>query len=161
MHNVEHRRTARGHARVERSKNPLANVLAWIFRFPSAAEEIDVEVYFVRDGDSEIWTRRFAGSTFTTRLSPAPETSSLPPSAVIESFGPLSFELALEVAGGRLTLTPRRWWLAGCPLPAALIPGGNSYEYDDNGRFGFHIEIVVPLAGLVVRYFGTLMVLDE
>ena len=41
-------------------------------------------------------------------------------------------------------------------LPPPLAPRVDAYEFVDNGRFRFHIEIRQPLAGLIVRYRGWL-----
>jgi hypothetical protein len=41
-------------------------------------------------------------------------------------------------------------------MPRWLMPGGDSFETVKDGRFRFHVEIRLPLAGLVVRYRGWL-----
>ena len=41
-------------------------------------------------------------------------------------------------------------------MPRWLMPGGDSFETVEDGRFRFHVEIRLPLAGLVVRYRGWL-----
>ena len=64
--------------------------------------------------------------------------------------------LALVVDGGRLQLLPRRWSVWGVPLPRWLLPGGNSFEADVDGRFAFDVEIAAPLVGRIVAYRGTL-----
>jgi len=75
---------------------------------------------------------------------------------VVERFGPFRFGLALVVDEGRLRLVPRRWSAFGLPMPRALLPRGDSYEAVDDGRFAFHVEIRVPLLGLLAHYRGTL-----
>jgi hypothetical protein len=74
-----------------------------------------------------------------------------------ESFGPFSFGLALVVDRQILRLVPRRWSFLGIPLPASLIPRGDAYEFASGGRFNFHVEIGLPLIGLIVRYQGWLV----
>jgi hypothetical protein len=45
----------------------------------------------------------------------------------------------------------------GIPLPVVLAPRGDSYEYAENGRFHFHVEIAHPITGLIVSYRGWLV----
>jgi len=51
----------------------------------------------------------------------------------------------------------RRWNVCGIPMPRALAPRGNSYEFAQAGRFHFHVEIAHPFTGLIVRYRGWLV----
>jgi hypothetical protein len=51
----------------------------------------------------------------------------------------------------------RRWSACGIPLPRALAPRGDSYEFVEAGRFHFHVEIATPITGLIVRYRGWLV----
>jgi hypothetical protein len=46
------------------------------------------------------------------------------------------------------------------PMPLALRPKGDTYETSENRRFRFHVEISLPLVGLIVRYRGTLQERD-
>lgn len=73
-----------------------------------------------------------------------------------ERFGPFRFGLALVVEGDRLRLVPRGWSFAGLPLPLALAPRVDAYEFCRDGRFHFHVEISHRLMGLIVRYRGSL-----
>jgi hypothetical protein len=45
----------------------------------------------------------------------------------------------------------------GIPMPLALAPRGDSYEFAADRRFNFHVEIRHPLAGLIVAYRGWLV----
>jgi hypothetical protein len=47
--------------------------------------------------------------------------------------------------------------VCGIPLPRALAPRGDSYEFVEAGRFHFHVEIDHPFTGLIVRYRGWLV----
>lgn len=60
--------------------------------------------------------------------------------------------------GSRLVrwLISRRWTAFGIPLPGVLAPYGDTYEHLEDGRFCFHVEIALPLIGLIVRYQGHL-----
>jgi hypothetical protein len=55
-----------------------------------------------------------------------------------------------------LSLVPRRWHLLGIPLPMWLCPRVDAHESVENGRFHFHVDIRHALAGLIVRYEGSL-----
>ena len=57
----------------------------------------------------------------------------------------------------KLRLVVRRWSAFGVPLPLALAPRGEAFESADDGRFNFHVEIGLPLIGLIVRYRGWLV----
>lgn len=51
---------------------------------------------------------------------------------------------------------PRRWSLAGIPMPLLLLPSGTSYETVRDGRFAFDVDISMPLIGRIVTYKGTM-----
>jgi hypothetical protein len=44
----------------------------------------------------------------------------------------------------------------GIPLPRFLLPEGESFETERNGKFCFDVEIAAPLIGLIVSYKGQL-----
>ena len=94
-------------------------------------------------GGSEFSSTQFAGEGRAAHL-------------LCERFGPLTFAMALVVDGSRLSLVPRRWSAWGIPLPLWLGPRVNAYESVEDGRFRFHVDIRHALAGLIVRYEGSL-----
>ena len=102
---------------------------------------------------TERWTRDFGGKTFFSVQSCGGGKDQY---LLIERFGVISFSLALVVDGKRLFLIPRRWSLFGLPMPKALLPGGNSFETEENGQFHFNVEIRAPVVGLIVAYKGQL-----
>jgi len=66
--------------------------------------------------------------------------------------------MALVLDGARLRLKVRGWSVLGIPMPLALAPVADAYEWvDDKGRFRFHVEIALPLIGMIVRYRGWLI----
>lgn len=69
-----------------------------------------------------------------------------------ERFGPFAFGMALVVGEGQLRFVVRRWSFLGVPLPRRLAPRGGSFEFEAEGRFRFHVEIVVPFVGPIVNY---------
>lgn len=156
MHELSARRIARGTASVERGNNLVATLIADLFGFPKTSRRVPVEVTFEPDRNGEIWTRRFGAAAFRTRLHLA-DVSDNATALIIESFGPLSFTLALKLEDNRLYLAPVAWRLIGIPLPMGLAPYGNSYEFAEGEKFAFNIEIAIPIFGLIVRYRGTLV----
>ncbi len=65
--------------------------------------------------------------------------------------------MALVLEDGRMKLVVRRWSFLGIPMPLFLAPRGNSYEFAQDGRFHFHVEIGHPFTGLIVAYRGWLV----
>jgi hypothetical protein len=123
-------------------------------RFPAAGHDVPVEVTFRAEGGSEIWTRSFAGKRFSSAQRAGRGRSER---LLAERFGPLTFDMALVVKDRQLHLIPRRWSVLGLPMPASLGPRGIAYESEENGRFHFHVEIALPVIGLIVRYRGWLV----
>jgi Domain of unknown function (DUF4166)/Saccharopine dehydrogenase NADP binding domain len=145
---------AEGLAKVEVGKNLLSRLIAKIFGFPEAGQEIPVQVSFERKDDGELWKRTFAGKSFSSFQSAG---QGLSEKLLSERFGMFTFGLALVVEHQKLSLIVRRWSIVGIPLPVGLAPLGNSFEQAADGRFYFHVEIRHPLTGLIVRYQGWLI----
>ena len=154
MHDLDAELTADGIASVERGKGLLARLAGWLIGFPPAGEDVPVSVSFgVHDG-KEHWQRTFAGRRFaSTQEQGRGRFDGL----LCERFGPLAAGMALVLEDGRMRLVVRRWSVFGIPMPLALAPRGDSYEFAEDGRFNFHVEIRHPLAGLIVAYRGWLV----
>jgi hypothetical protein len=65
--------------------------------------------------------------------------------------------MVLVVEDEHMRLMMRRWSFFGLPMPLALAPRIDAYEFAEAGRFEFHVEISHPLTGLIVRYRGWLV----
>ncbi len=154
MHDLKGEMVAKGLAEVERGRSFVARLVAAVIGFPEEGREIPVQVEFRTENGREIWRRVFGARAF---VSTQEEGAGRFERLLCERFGPFAFGLALVLEEGRLKLVVRRWTFFGLPLPRAWAPNGDSYEYAADGRFNFHVEIVLPLAGLVVRYRGWLM----
>ena len=154
MHEVHKLLRAEGRASVERGRNVLARLAAAMVGFPRAASDIPVAVKFECAGGVETWTRTFDGRSFSSRQFAGQGRSGR---LLCETFGPLTFAMALVVDDGRLSLVLRRWCAFGVPLPLWLAPRSTACEVSQDGRFHFHIEIGHPLTGLIVRYRGWLV----
>ncbi len=145
-----------GEATVERGTNPLANLIGAIIGFPRAGTRVPLQVRFAVEGNEEVWTRTFAGKSFSSRQF---EGGGRYAHLLCERFGPLNFPMALELVDGKLNLVLRGWTAFGIPMPAFLGPRVVAFEnVDDEGRFRFHSDISLPLIGRIVHYRGWLVV---
>jgi hypothetical protein len=157
MHDQARDTRLSGLAAVERGNGVLARLIAGVFRFPTEGKNIPIDVMISKSPGQETWKRTFGDRSFSSVLSPCRGTGDC---LLSERFGPFSFQLALVVANDKLNYIVRGWKFFGLPLPRAWAPGGDSYESSKNGVFGFDIEIAHPLAGLIVRYAGTLTIAE-
>jgi len=154
MHDLQNEMTAEGTATVTRGRGLLARLAAALVGFPPAGENVPLRVDFKVEQGRERWTRSFAGRAFhSTQEQGRGRFEWL----VCERFGPLCAGMALVLDDGKLRLIVRRWSVFGILLPVWLAPRGDSYEYAENGRFHFHVEIAHPFTGLIVGYRGWLV----
>jgi hypothetical protein len=154
MHGVVGELVAHGEAVVERGHGLLARLVATLVGFPRPGRNVPVRVSFqARDG-REIWCRTFGTHAFTSVQAAGKEAFER---LVCETFGPFTFGFALVARDDQLHLIIRRWTLLGLPMPRALAPRGEFYEFVVDGRFNFHVEIAHPLLGVIVRYCGWLV----
>lgn len=153
MHDVREEVTATGVASVERGRGLVSRLVASLFGFPPAGKDVPVSVTFRPHDGREAWYRSFAGRKF---MSVQEEGRGRNEWLLCERFGPLAATMALVLDGGRLRLVLRRWSAFGLPLPLALGPRIDAYEFAEAGRFHFHVEIAHPVTGLIVGYRGWL-----
>jgi hypothetical protein len=142
-----------GQASVRRGSGLLARSLCGLMGFPAAGDAVPVSVHMQAHGAGERWQRCFGMQRFESRFSLGQGAQQ---GLLVEKFGPLRFHIALAVADGTLLWTVRSGALWIIPLPALLLPSGDSREYESDGRFHFDVEIAHPLAGLIVQYRGWL-----
>jgi hypothetical protein len=160
MHDIDGEGHAEGLAEIDRGDGAFAQLIAAIVGFPRAGQGVPVQVRFKADANGELWQRTFAGKRFGSyQFASHPLTSVEPRDAIVfERFGPITIALRLVLQNGRLDVIPVRWSLLGIPLPKALMPVGETYEWaDSQNRFNFHVEIGHPWFGRVVRYRGFLV----
>ncbi|MDO8332156.1 MAG: DUF4166 domain-containing protein [Fluviicoccus sp.] len=151
LHTVTDRLTVAGQADIDRGRHPLSFLVAAIMGFPPAGHNVPLTVTFtVKDG-VEHWQRDFNGVRFHSW-----QYADGQPGRIRERFGPFVFTMALVLENGRMNLIVKRWTFLGIPLPVALSPNGEAWETGEEGRFRFHVEIRLPLVGLIVRYRGWL-----
>jgi hypothetical protein len=153
MHDVQQEVTVTGVAAVERGHGLLSRLVAWLFGFPPAGKDVPVSVTFRPHDGREEWHRNFAGRKF---MCVQEEGRGRDQWLLCERFGPLAAAMALVLDEGRLRLVLRHWSAFGLPLPMALAPRINAYEFAEAGRFDFHVEIAHPVTGPIVGYRGWL-----
>jgi hypothetical protein len=153
LHSASPRLQMGGKATVTRGTGVLARAVARIFDFPHAADSVDVTVTFHHTNESEFWNRNFGGQTFSSIQY---EGQGRYQSLLCEQFGPFVFGMALVRDSNRVRFVVRRWSIFAIPLPRRLAPTGDSFEFEEEGVFRFHVEVRSPIAGLIVRYAGYL-----
>lgn len=154
LHKSSETRSWTGMAKVARGKGPFAAIVARIFRFPKSADDLPVRVDFTPSGKGELWERSFGDHRFSSlQFAGSGRNEHL----IVEQFGFVKISLALAVEGDRLYLIPRRWTLLGVPLPKLLLPKGNTFETERDGKFVFDVELALPVFGLIVSYKGSLL----
>lgn len=142
-----------GTSSVVRGKGLAARLIAAIVGFPKSGNEVPVTVAFRPERGGELWTRNFGGHSFSSLQTCGTGRNR---HLLVERFGIAAFGLALLVDGDRLHLVPRRWSVLGVPMPAWLLPRGNSFETEIDGQFRFDVSIALPWLGVVVAYRGQL-----
>lgn len=140
-----------GRAAIDRGSNPLAKLIAFVFGFPGAAEDVPVTVEVSATPTGEIWRRTFGEKSFQSELKAGTECFEY---LLEERFGPLRFGIALVSEADRLRWVMRRVTCLGLALPGFLLPRGEVFESGEAEDFRFHVEIALPLIGLIVRYRG-------
>lgn len=107
-----------GRAKVTRGKPRLANLVATLFSFPKAGDDIPVSVTFLTAPDRrETWGRNFAGRLMVSTQEAGTRRNQ---HLITERFGPFAFGLAIVCDAEKLRIIPRRWSVFGLPLPRAL-----------------------------------------
>ena len=147
-----------GKAEVRRGTSPVARLVAALIGFPRAGTDVDVSVAVTAEGEGERWARSFDCKVFSSTQTAGQGRNE---GLLVERFGPITVGLALVVQGDRLRLVPRRWFFLGMPLPNWLMPGGDTFETEAEGRFRFDVTIRAPLIGLIVAYRGWLEPLGQ
>lgn len=153
LHGCAGERRWSGVARILRGRNFVARVIAAVIGFPPEGENVPVAVHFSPERGGERWTRTFGNSTFNSHQSIGNGRDEY---LLVERFGFVAVSLALVVEDQRLLFIPRRWSIGGIPMPAFLMPTGQSFEFEKDGKFYFDVTIGIPLIGLIAAYQGSL-----
>ncbi len=147
-----------GEAKIIATSSLLGRMIARTFGFPTQSGSTPVSVEIVSEDGSERWLRNFGGKTFHSILTPGKGRQAY---LMKERFGPVTANLAIVWKDEKLWFIPRSWSFLGLTMPRFLTPGGDSFEYEEDGKFHFDVTIEVPLAGHIVTYRGWLTRKDE
>jgi len=153
LHRIGRRREFHGRCKVTRGRNPLSQLIAFIFGLPQAANDIPVRVVLSERDGIETWERFFDGRRM---ISTQEYGKGRAEKLITERFGPVAIYIAVLVEDGKMVLKTKGWSVFGITLPRFLVPGGEVYEHDADGRFNFHVDLVAPLIGRMVKYEGWL-----
>lgn len=157
-HSVIDKKTLKGYAKITRGTSWVTKLIAVMFRFPSAADSVSVEVTKTRFAKSEVWVRNFNGKQFKSTLSSVADTpQDATEQGMHEQFGLLKFLLRLNVDSDGLHFPVVSGSCMGIPIPKMLLPASNTREFEKDGTMHFSVELLAPFKlGLIVRYEGWL-----
>lgn len=153
VHRGAEQSSLEGVASVQRGRGIVAKAIAAWFGFPATDPSVAVTIHMQRHGATELWQRTFGRRGFASKLSAGTGRGQW---LLVEQFGLFRFYIALVFDDGRLNWIVRRVTFCGLGLPRMIIPRGTTYEHEVDGLFHFHVEVVLPVVGLVVRYAGWL-----
>jgi hypothetical protein len=142
-----------GVASVDRGKSALSRLIGRIVGFPAEGSGIPVSVRIDARKGKERWYRDFDGHRFASTYTLGKGRFDR---LMCERFGPVKVGMALVPRDGKLCFFTRRWSFFGLPMPGFLVPRGETFEAELDGRFHFHAEINLPLVGHLVTYEGWL-----
>ncbi|WP_428960416.1 DUF4166 domain-containing protein [Xanthomonas oryzae] len=149
LHSVQQRQTFAGRAQIQRGGHALVPLLALLSRLPHSGE-VAVEVEFLADAHGERWHRRFGGIPMHSRLWRNGNR-------LREHLGAVRFEFSLQADAQSLYWQATRVWAFGwIPLPARWFRQVRCREHADSGRYGFLVDVHLPLVGPFIRYEGWL-----
>ena len=139
-----------GEVEVERGRGWLSRLCAWATRLPPAGSGPVVVDIVARPG-LEQWTRRIAGHAMPSRLW-AHE------GLLCERLGLVTFAFRLQVEDDAIVWRVARVRVFGLTLPARWFRDVGARESQQADRYRFDVAAALPLAGLLVRYRGWLLV---
>ncbi|QDH70924.1 DUF4166 domain-containing protein [Marilutibacter alkalisoli] len=150
LHGIRGRETWAGRATIERGRNPLAWLCAVVTRLPPSMRDAPTRVEFIADEKREIWRRDFNGRKMVSKLY-------CRDGLLCERLGLVQFRFVLHTWESVVYWNVEKVRLLGLlPLPARLFSGVQCREREHEGRYEFHVEARLPLAGLLIRYEGWL-----
>lgn len=150
LHSVRGQDAFAGEVDIERGRGLLARLCGWLVGMPPAMQQAPLRLELSADPGSETWRRHFGSHRMATRLR---RRGGL----LAERLGPLQFRFAVHAAEGTIYWNVARVSLLGLlPLPARLFGGMRVREWEQDGRYRFHVEVTLPLVGPVIAYHGWL-----
>lgn len=142
-----------GEATIDGAETVMGRVIARLFGFPEAGNNVPVRVVIESDGQRERWARHYPARTMRSIM-----TNADPARGTLEEWlGPFRFRLRLDASPAGIGLTPEQVSLRGLPLPAWLLPRVSATERSDSaGRHLFDVSISLKPFGRLVHYRGWL-----
>jgi hypothetical protein len=143
-----------GEVDVEGAANWMGRLIARVFSFPRPGEDLPAEVIIEREGDGEVWIRRFGGQEFRSTINAAN-------GRMTERFGAITFDLDARADKRGFSLMIDEARIGGFTLPRFLTPNTSaSADVDREGRYRFDVTIELPFFGRLVGYTGWLAARD-
>lgn len=142
-----------GEVAVEGAANWVGGLVARLFGFPRSGRTHKACVTIEREGDGEVWIRRFGDTEFRSHVTAGKGRDKL-----VERFGATAFDMNVgsDAGGFHFAITGGRAF--GIPLPRVLLPTTRAAgSVDDEGRYRFDVLIELPLIGRLVGYRGWLL----
>jgi Domain of unknown function (DUF4166)/Semialdehyde dehydrogenase, NAD binding domain len=110
------------------------------------------EVEIAPAGDAEVWTRRFGGHRFRSRLQPLADR----PGQFEERLGPAAFAFSLRVTDGGFAWVHEGWRLGPFSMPMWLGPICRGRCLERDGTYRFSAIVAHRWLGVLVAYAGRL-----
>lgn len=142
-----------GRCDIDRGRALSARLIGWLFGFPPAGRDLPTKVTVIAEAGREIWHRDFGGNGIFTVLEPAAQAGR---PTIVEKFGAVAFDLALEERQGGLGMTVIGMRVFGIPMPRWLWPVLKGIERAEPQRFVFDIDIRLGWGRPLIHYRGWL-----
>ena len=104
------------------------------------------------------WSRRFDNENLVESL--FKPVGNLGNGYWLETTGPLSMRLTVDVKKGGWYWRCLKVYILGISIPIWLIPDSNAYKVIEDGRYNFHVSFSLPIFGDLVTYEGMLDAMD-
>jgi Domain of unknown function (DUF4166) len=142
-------RTYAGHCRIDRGGSFISRLCGAVSSLPAAGDAVPLRVSIESDARGETWIRDFAGRKMRSTLRGRD-------GLLEERMGPTVFRFALDAHGDAIEWNLVGVRSLGIPLPLAWFDKVSARESIEGDRYRFDVRAELPLAGLLVRYRGTL-----
>ncbi len=140
-----------GTSTITRGTGVLSRICAFFARLPPAHPCVETQVDIeVKPDGSECWHRRFGEARMPGRLSVGPS------GLLRERLGAVRFDFLLTTDANGFRWQVKRVAVFGIPVPARWFSSVHAYSYCAQGSYRFLVHAQIPLAGLLVRYEGSL-----
>lgn len=154
LHQIDMPKRFIGETTVQQGQHFLAKLIAKMFSFPQTAKKVVVSVDFSLDEfGQEHWQRRFDQHIMHSIQYQGQGKQQW---LLVERFGWFRFTMALQIKEQQLHLVMRQWSFCNITLPLLFAPRIKAYEYQQDEKFHFYVEISILLIGLIVMYQGFL-----